>query len=153
MSQTTSLPQTQSETASATSINNNDADPDNFFDQENAPRLSPFQSYWEDQSKVNPKNKLKLLFCAAASGAVDGFSLNDLGEEPFKDQPGIRPAREVLRDEIKRRDPQAKTIVRHSVKELMVMMTNTNNLLTPECQKFIYEKFAEVKAQFQKSIE
>ena len=139
----------------ATALNNNDDDDDNFFEDTDAPppRTSPFQVYWEDQEKVKPKNKIKLLLCVAASGAVDGLSLKDLAEEPFKGQIGITPGRAVLRDELRRRDPAIKTLVRHSVDQLMELMKSSNNLLTAECLKFVYEKFVEVKIQFSKTNE
>ena len=134
-------------------INNDDVETDEFFNADAVSTVSPFQTYWEDQNKVNPKNKLKLLFCVAASGQVNDFSLADLQEDPFKDQPGIRPAREVLRAEVKRRDPTVKTLVRHTVKELMEFMVNTNHHLTPGCKEFVQKKFAEVKQQLQKAQE
>ena len=73
------------------------ADLQNDFDDDDVESsISPFKKYYEDQSLVDPRKKLILLFGVAASGIVDGFSLADLSEVPFKDVPHILPRRDVF---------------------------------------------------------
>ena len=114
---------------------------------------SPFQQYYEDQSKVDPKNKLKLLFAVAASGVVPDFTLADLTEGSFKYQPCMRMSKDVIKGEITRRDPTSKFLVKHTISDLMQMLSDITPKLTDNCKKFIVTTFGEVKKQFDKAAQ
>ena len=62
---------------------------------------------------------MKLLLCVAAVGVVPDFKLADTTETPFKEVPNVRPNKDIIRTEIKRRDSSIKLPVRFSVAELM----------------------------------
>ena len=114
---------------------------------------SPFQQYYEDQMKVDPKNKLKLLFDVAVSGVVLDFTLANLREGSFKYQPCLRMNKYVIRDEINRRDPAAKVLVKHTISDLIKILSDTTSTLTENCKKLIVTRFGEVKKQFDKEAQ
>ena len=114
---------------------------------------SPFQQYYEDQMKVDPKNKLKLLFAVAASGVVSDFTLADLTEGSFKYQPCLRMSKYVIKGEINRRDPTVKVLVKHTISDLMKILSDTIPKLTDKCKTFIVTTFGEIKKQFDKEAQ
>ena len=106
---------------------------------------SPFQQYYEDQMKVDPKNKLKLLFVVATSGVVSNFTLADLAEGSFKYQSCMRMNKNVVKGGINRRGPAAKVLVKHTISDFIKILSDTTPKLTESCKKCIVTTFGEVK--------
>jgi hypothetical protein len=115
---------------------------------------SPFEQFYEDQSKVNPKRKVGLLLVVAASGIVEKFSLADITEVPFKDRANIRPNRDVIRAEINRRDPNLKIPVKTKISDMLkILEETTEEVMTANCIKFVKANFFEIREQFQREYE
>lgn len=111
---------------------------------------SPFEMYYEDQSQVKPKHKIKLLMACAIAGVIEGFTWEHLQQEPFDvaNLGEIKPVVEVIKGELKRRDPKIRGVTKKTPMELIEMLRERNNVLTDGCRYFIESKFEEVKEGF-----
>ena len=113
---------------------------------------SEFQRYYEDQSLLNSKNKVKLIMaCVVAGQLVEGFSLEDLTREPFSSGNifGLRPTAGVLLQELKRRDPAIRGITKCKGPELFELLGERSHLISEGCKAFIVKEFNRIKDSFQ----
>ena len=118
--------------------------------------VSPFELYFEDQSQLEPKLKIRLIMACCIAGLVEGFDMSSLQSIPFSSQNAfsIKPNKVMVRSELKRRDPGIKNISNIKLDDLMVIMEASNKEhLTTDCIKFILTKFREYKAVFQSAID
>lgn len=114
----------------------------------------PFEEYYEDQSKLDPKNRTGLILLCSMAGIVSNFSLSSLHENPFKEQNihTLKPTKPMVKDEIKRRVPSKNKLSSAKLNDLIDILRTTNDILTDECKAFITKKFKEIKELFQKLV-
>ena len=90
--------------------------------------VSPFELFFEDQSKLEPKLKIRLIMACCIGGLVEGFDMSSLQSIPFSSQNlfNIKPNKVIVRAGLKRRDPGIKNISNIKLDDLMVIMTESN---------------------------
>ena len=100
---------------------------------------SVFREFYNDQSCLLPKDKMRTVLIYAMCGIVDGFSESSLKEPPFSFQNyhALKPTIAMVKLEIKRRDPGLKGIANVEIAELMKMLQEKNDLLSDEYIEFI----------------
>ena len=115
---------------------------------------SPFQLYYEDQSLLLPKNKIRLALGCCMAGIVTNFKFDALALEPFSiaNHHQIRPTIAVIQAELKRRDPKIKGLVNLKLAQLLQKLEVTNSLLTDGCIIFLKDKYKEIRDGFELEI-
>ena len=117
--------------------------------------VPPFEQYYEDQTRTDPKMKIALILFYCMTGLVEGLSLSSLHETPFKEQNihHIKPRKTFIKEELKRRDPSASKSSACNLGELLELLARTHDkMLTDGCRIFIIKKYDEIHKLFAKSI-
>ena len=112
---------------------------------------SPFAAFFNDQSQLDPGNKIKLILACSIAGIVPNFTLECLLLPPFASQNAhkIKPTKEIVQQELKRRCPDVKKLSKLKLEGLLGLLRSTNKGLTDECIVFIKNQFNEYKNLFQ----
>ena len=98
-----------------------------------------------------PKQKIRLILSCCISGLIDGLSIEDIkSSSPWLHQNfhAIKPTMEVMKKEIKRRDPNKTGISNLKFDRIVEVMTEMNVLLTDACKEYIIKEYKRYKTIF-----
>lgn len=113
---------------------------------DNMNHTSQFEQYYEDQSRLPVKNKVKLIIACCFAGSIPNFAENDLKKDPFQsgNLTQTKPTVETVKTELERRDPDIRGLSKKKVKDLILLLKDRNYVLSDGCIAFIQKEFGSI---------